>query len=86
VALLKITNMLFSYSTETQASTLHLFTITLRPGINCKGKDVVEVVDDAGDEGYGRDGNDDRPEHLPDVALGQRQVVITVSRGPEVEA
>ncbi len=57
-----------------------------RPGVDCEGKDVVEVVDDAGDEGDGRDGDDNRPERLPDVALGQRQVVITVSRGPEVEA
>ncbi len=54
----------------------------LLPGVDGKGEDVVEVVDDADDEGDAGEDEEKCPERSPSGTLSQLQVVKTVGRSP----
>ena len=56
------------------------------PGVYGEGKDVVEVVSDAGNQGRRADEDQDAPEDLPSLGLGQRDVVESVSGCPVAES
>ena len=56
------------------------------PWVYGEGEDIVEVVDDASNEGQAADDDEKRPEQLPAGVLCERDVVKSVGRCPQIEA
>ena len=53
--------------------------------VDSEGKDVVEVVDEADDEGHAAEEDQNVPERFPARTLSQADVVEPVGGGPQVE-
>jgi len=63
-----------------------LWWLDQEPWVDSEGEDVVEVVDDAGDEGQAADDDEERPEQLPAGMLCEWDVMKSVGWCPQVEA